>query len=456
MCSGTILDFGSTLVFPASGGCPSSFQVEDPKLETPALHGGSTKTFALGGGSAAIDFVPTAGCPAFDQRGFSRPAGPACDAGAFEDQLPSRPGRPMRSSGASPNQGMFSLAWSASTDPDGPAPMYRLFHQDASIPKFFLVTTTTGPSYTFSVPETEGTFRYAVSADDGNHLSLLSSASDPVVVDRTGPSTPAATADRQPDAVGWYRDTVTVSFSGSSDPALQDGSPGSGVAAITAPETRNTSGVFDVVGKATDAAGNDSAEATLTVKVDAEAPTVGFTNCPADVLLRSTVSATWSASDPSSGLLTASSGAIPLNTATIGSRSVTASATDNVGHTASATCAYRVIFDFNGFFSPIMNAPTLQSFKAGDGIPVSFSLDGDQGLGVIAAGYPQSSQIDCGASPELGAGLSTTSQKGLEFKRAQGRYKYLWSTQAGWAGTCRQLIVKLIDGTVHRANFRFT
>jgi len=166
-------------------------------------------------------------------------------------------------------------------------------------------------------------------------------------------------------------------------------------------------------------------------------------------------SAGWSASDPSSGLSTASSVAIPLNTATIGSRSVAAWATDNVGHTASATCTYRVIFDFDGFFNPVMNAPTVQSWKAGDGVPISFSLAGDQGLGVIAAGYPQSSQIDCAAPPERDAGTGTSSPKGLEFKRGPGRYKYVWITQAGWAGTCRQLIVKLIDGTYHRANFHF-
>jgi hypothetical protein len=35
-------------------------------------------------------------------------------------------------------------------------------------------------------------------------------------------------------------------------------------------------------------------------------------------------------------------------------------------------------------------------------------------------------------------------------------YVYLWKTDRAWANTCRQLIVKLTDGSVHRANFQFT
>ena len=36
------------------------------------------------------------------------------------------------------------------------------------------------------------------------------------------------------------------------------------------------------------------------------------------------------------------------------------------------------------------------------------------------------------------------------------QYTYVWKTNKAWAGTCRQLVVKLDDGTYHRANFNFT
>ncbi len=53
----------------------------------PVDHGGDTDTIGLVAGGRAVDFVPAAQCgPAEgqDQRGFFRPSGAACDAGAYE------------------------------------------------------------------------------------------------------------------------------------------------------------------------------------------------------------------------------------------------------------------------------------------------------------------------------------------------------------------------------------
>ena len=58
-----------------------------PRLGPLADNGGDTKTVALLPGSPAIDaggLPVTSGCPLTDQRGASRPWGPACDIGAFE------------------------------------------------------------------------------------------------------------------------------------------------------------------------------------------------------------------------------------------------------------------------------------------------------------------------------------------------------------------------------------
>jgi hypothetical protein len=43
----------------------------------------------------------------------------------------------------------------------------------------------------------------------------------------------------------------------------------------------------------------------------------------------------------------------------------------------------------------------------------------------------------------------------LTYKTETDRYTYAWKTEAAWAGTCRVLVVKLNDGTYHRAYFRF-
>jgi len=58
-------------------------QLVDPLLAPLADHGGPTETLALVSGSPAIDAAGPS-CPAFDQRGAARPAGAACDAGAYE------------------------------------------------------------------------------------------------------------------------------------------------------------------------------------------------------------------------------------------------------------------------------------------------------------------------------------------------------------------------------------
>jgi CSLREA domain-containing protein len=55
-----------------------------PLLGPLANNGGSTDTHALLSGSPALDAGNNATCPATDQRGTTRPQGPACDIGAFE------------------------------------------------------------------------------------------------------------------------------------------------------------------------------------------------------------------------------------------------------------------------------------------------------------------------------------------------------------------------------------
>ena len=58
-------------------------------------------------------------------------------------------------------------------------------------------------------------------------------------------------------------------------------------------------------------------------------------------------------------------------------------------------------FAFDGFFAPISNLPTVNRAKAGQSIPVKFSLGGDQGLAIFASGYPQSQPIPCDGGQRL-------------------------------------------------------
>ena len=161
----------------------------------------------------------------------------------------------------------------------------------------------------------------------------------------------------------------------------------------------------------------------------------------------------WSASDAESGLATPGTGQATVDTSTVGLRVLTASASDNVGHTGSTTGTVHVIYDFTGYFLPVGNAPAYNKASAGKVVAISFSLGGMQGLSVITAGYPVSAQIACGSPATLTTGLATVATTVLTY--AGGRYTYQRRTEKAWAGTCRQFVILLADGTYHRANFAF-
>ena len=116
------------------------------------------------------------------------------------------------------------------------------------------------------------------------------------------------------------------------------------------------------------------------------------------------------------------------------------------------------VYDFEGFFHPVVNPPTKNMVKAGRAIPVKFSLNGDQGLEeIFAAGYPNSYKIDCDTTASLNELEETATAGGssLNYDTATDQYIYVWKTDKKWAGTCRRLEVKLDDGTSRVANFKF-
>lgn len=121
------------------------------------------------------------------------------------------------------------------------------------------------------------------------------------------------------------------------------------------------------------------------------------------------------------------------------------------------------VYDFDGFFAPIDNRDASGSFvlnevRAGQAIPVKFSLNGDQGLDIFATGSPSSEAIACDSQAEVD-GIEQTAAagaSGLSYDAASDTYTYVWKTSKSWEDTCRQLVVELDDGTTARANFTFS
>ena len=115
-------------------------------------------------------------------------------------------------------------------------------------------------------------------------------------------------------------------------------------------------------------------------------------------------------------------------------------------------------YTFSGFFQPVDNPPTRNIAKAGSAIPVKFSLNGDQGLRIFYAGYPVSHLTTCdGSAPsDIVTETVTAGGSSLSYNASTGQYTYIWKTDKAWANSCRQLILKLRDGSQHIAQFGFS
>jgi hypothetical protein len=119
---------------------------------------------------------------------------------------------------------------------------------------------------------------------------------------------------------------------------------------------------------------------------------------------------------------------------------------------------YSYIYPFGGFLGPVANPPAVNKAHAGQSVPVPFSLGGNEGLGILAAGYPTVQQVNCGNGSPIGssAPVGTAGNSGLQYSKATGTYTFVWKTAKAFAGTCQMFTLGLNDGTFHTANFKFS
>lgn len=126
--------------------------------------------------------------------------------------------------------------------------------------------------------------------------------------------------------------------------------------------------------------------------------------------------------------------------------------------TISDPATLHVTYDFNGFFNPINNLPTVNATKAGQAVPVKFSLNGYHGLNIFETGSPKVVQYNCesGALTDAIEQTVTAGGSSLSYDATTDQYVYTWKTQKSWSNTCQELQVSLTDGTMKAARFNLT
>jgi hypothetical protein len=341
---------------------------------------------------------------------------------------------------------------------------------------------TSGQSVSYTAPDGPGTYTVNVKATDP--LGLSATASVTVAVANVAPTATFGT----PGSVS-EGSSFGISLSGAFDPSAADTTAGftyafdcgAGYGAF-GPSNGATCNAVDnpgvtVKGKIKDKDGGVT-EYTAAVVINNVVPVVNaVVTSPEPSLEGQSVTASASFSDAGvndapftctvnygdgsgalAGVIAANTCTGPAHTyTTFGSYTVTINVTDKDGGVGSNSSTHGVIYNFLGFFQPVDNLPTINSVKAGQAIPVKFSLGGYKGTNIFAVGYPASQQVSCSTSAPIDAieETVTSGSSSLSYNSGADQYHYVWKTEKSWVGTCRQLIVKLNDGTTHTAIFMF-
>ena len=298
-----------------------------------------------------------------------------------------------------------------------------------------------------------GTFNFTIRGLDGNGFAATSPYAL-AIVDNTPPVIGSSVSGILGNN-GWYLSNASASWT------VADAESAITATAGCLPTTlsSDTAGLT-LTCQAISAGG--TASKSVVIKRDATSPIVTFTTpaAGATYTVLSMVNANYACGDALSGVANCAglvAPGSPIDTGSVGAKSFVVTTMDVAGNTSSAIADYQVIYVYSGFFQPIDNPPTLNQTNAGKAVPVVFSLGSNQGLAIFASGYPVSQPIACDGADPIDAIEQTvnTDANTLSYDAKTAAYTYVWKTDKSWGGTCRQLIVRLNDGTNHLANFKF-
>ncbi len=134
----------------------------------------------------------------------------------------------------------------------------------------------------------------------------------------------------------------------------------------------------------------------------------------------------------------------------VGTFTYTATASDNLGGTTTASITYRVIYRWTGFLPPLGDpgSESIQSTRtaqAGSAVPVKFRLERADGSVVAANTAP------LWLVPQQGGGVPSPSGETYRSGDNGQQYLYTWKTDKAQAGADWQIGVQFDDGQVYTA-----
>lgn len=288
-------------------------------------------------------------------------------------------------------------------------------------------------------------------ACDAGAVEVAVTPPPPPPSDTTPPVVTPSVVGPEGDA-GWYVGDVTVRWT--IDDPESPAAPGPGCGGTV---VRDDTAGRTITCTATSDGGTTTAR--VMVRRDATPPRIAVeTPAPGGVYtLDQPVTLTYGCDDDTAGVAACDGPAAAgsaVDTSFIGPRTFSYTARDAAGNTSGTLANFRVDYPVGGFPGP--GRPTRA--VAGRTVYVQFDLGGDRGGDVLASEDPATSQrVDCATGETTGtaAAIATGKRTIAYYDTRLHRYVIPWRTDRRWAGTCRRLSVRLLDGTVNAADFRF-
>ena len=209
----------------------------------------------------------------------------------------------------------------------------------------------------------------------------------------------------------------------------------------------------------TDNANNSASASFGPIKIDKTAPVLAPSVSPNPVYLNEVATAIAGATDSGSGVASKSCGSVLTNT--VGTKTVTCTATDIAGNIKTASISYRVIYRFDGFSSPInipgytnaCGSPCLfYSANGNSTIPVKFQLKDANGKVVKSTSLPIWLVPQKGGviTAPLNASIFTAQSASQEkFEKEDNQYQFNWKTKGFTPVYYWRIGVKLDDGQIY-------